>query len=181
MDMEIDTGYKARQRKQKKKCKTNTKQTVLEPELEAEAESGSEMKSKPCRIRPEIGIGIGNEDGIVNRTNANGNTTGPEEAFRRRTIRGPTPQRVAWTVTGPSLAGRLHSLGFCWWVSSRESHTTLRQGHLRVTISTVPDPSRSSRVDMHTSPVAAVRAVVATGAWVLSKHDICLIRGGAGA
>ena len=27
--------------------------------------------------------------------------------------RGPTPQRIGWTVTGPSLAGRLHSLGFC--------------------------------------------------------------------
>ena len=26
---------------------------------------------------------------------------------------GPTPQRVGWTVTGPSLAGRLHGLGFC--------------------------------------------------------------------
>ena len=25
----------------------------------------------------------------------------------------PTPQRVGWTVPGPSLAGRLHSLGFC--------------------------------------------------------------------
>ena len=30
------------------------------------------------------------------------------------TTRGPTPQRVGWTVTGPSLAGRLHSLGFCF-------------------------------------------------------------------
>ena len=30
-----------------------------------------------------------------------------------RQNRGPTPQRVGWTVTGPSLAGRLHSLGFC--------------------------------------------------------------------
>ena len=30
-------------------------------------------------------------------------------------VRGPTPQRVGWTVLapGPSLAGRLHSLGFC--------------------------------------------------------------------
>ena len=27
--------------------------------------------------------------------------------------RGPTPQRVGWTVTGPSLVGRLHGLGFC--------------------------------------------------------------------
>ena len=25
---------------------------------------------------------------------------------------GPTPQRAGWTATGPSLAGRLHSLGF---------------------------------------------------------------------
>ena len=28
-------------------------------------------------------------------------------------VRGPMPQRVGWTVTGPSLTGRLHSLGFC--------------------------------------------------------------------
>ena len=28
-------------------------------------------------------------------------------------VRGPTPQRVGWTVNGPSLAGRLHGLGFC--------------------------------------------------------------------
>ena len=33
-------------------------------------------------------------------------------------------------------------------------------------ISTVPDPSGSGRVDMLTSPVAAARAAVATGAWV---------------
>ena len=33
------------------------------------------------------------------------------------------------------------------------------------------DPSGSGRVDMLTSPVAAARAVVATGAWVKSKHD----------
>ena len=33
--------------------------------------------------------------------------------------RGPTPQRVEWTVTGPSLAGRLHGLGLREWVSSR--------------------------------------------------------------
>ena len=39
-------------------------------------------------------------------------------------------------------------------------------------ISTVPDPSGSGRVDMLTSPVAAARAVVATGAWVKSKHDM---------
>ena len=42
--------------------------------------------------------------------------------------RGPTPQRVRWTVTGPSLAGRLHSLGFRFWVSSRKSHTTRDEG-----------------------------------------------------
>ena len=32
-----------------------------------------------------------------------------------------------------------------------------------------------------TDPVAAARAVVATGAWVKSKHDMYLIRGSAGA
>ena len=40
---------------------------------------------------------------------------------------------------------------------------------------TVPDPSGSGRVDMLTSPVAAARAAVATGAWVESKHDMYLI------
>ena len=53
--------------------------------------------------------------------------------------------------------------------------------HLRVAISTVPDASGSGRVDMLTSPVAAARAAVATGAWVKSKHDTCLIRGSVGA
>ena len=33
------------------------------------------------------------------------------------------------------------------------------------------------RVDMLTDPVAAARAVVATGAWVKSKLDMYLIRG----
>ena len=89
-------------------------------------------------------------------------------------------QRVGWTVTGPSLAGRLHSLGFWLWVSSRKSHTTRRRGHLRVVISTVSDPSGSGRVDMLTGPVAAARAFVATGAWVESKH-MYLIRGSVGA
>ena len=93
--------------------------------------------------------------------------------------RGPTPQRVGWTVTGPSLAGRLHSLVFCYWVSSRKSHTTRRRGHLRVAISTVPDPLGAGRVDMLTSPVAAARAAAATGAWV-TKH-VYLIRGSVGA
>ena len=37
-------------------------------------------------------------------------------------------------------------------------------------ISTVSDPSGSGRVDMLTSPVAAARAVVATGAWAKSEH-----------
>ena len=37
------------------------------------------------------------------------------------------------------------------------------------------------RVDMLTNPVAAARAVVATGAWVKSKHDMYLIRGSVGA
>ena len=44
-------------------------------------------------------------------------------------------------------------------------------------ISTVPDPSGSGRVDMLTSPVAAARADVATGAWVKSKHEMHLIPG----
>ena len=44
-------------------------------------------------------------------------------------------------------------------------------------ISTVPDPSGSGRVDILTSPVAAARAAIATGAWVKSKHDMYLIRG----
>ena len=48
-------------------------------------------------------------------------------------------------------------------------------------ISTVSDPSGSARVDMLTSPVAAARAAVATGAWVISKHDMYLIRGSVGA
>ena len=34
---------------------------------------------------------------------------------------------------------------------------------------------------MLTGPVAAARAVVATGAWVKSKHDMYLIRGSVGA
>ena len=103
------------------------------------------------------------------------------DAYQRYKLRGPTPQRVGWTVTGPSLAGRLHSLGICWWVSSRKSHTARRRGHLRVAISTVPDPLGSGRVDMLTSPVAGARAAVATGAWVKSKHDMYLIRGSVGA
>ena len=38
-------------------------------------------------------------------------------------------------------------------------------------------PSGSGRVDMLTSPVAAARADVATGAWIKSKQDMYLIRG----
>ena len=63
----------------------------------------------------------------------------------------------------------------------RKFHTTRRRGHLRVAISTVSDPSGSGRVDMLTGPVAAARAVVATGAWVKSKHDMYLTRGSVGA
>ena len=62
-----------------------------------------------------------------------------------------------------------------------KSHTTRRRGHLRVDIFTVSDPSGSGRVDMLTGPVAAARAVVATGGWVKSKHDMYLIRGSVGA
>ena len=46
--------------------------------------------------------------------------------------------------------------------------------------SLVSDPSGSARVDMLTGPVAAARAVVATGAWVKSKHDMYLIRASVG-
>ena len=47
----------------------------------------------------------------------------------------------------------------------------------------MPDPSGSGRVDMLTSPVAAARAAVATGAWVKSKQDMyaSMIRGSVGA
>ena len=85
---------------------------------------------------------------------------------------------VGWTVTGLSLAGRLHSLSFCQWVSSRKSHTTRsgRRGHVQVAISTAPDLSGSGRVDMLTLPVAAARAAVATGA-----THMYLIRGSVGA
>ena len=48
-------------------------------------------------------------------------------------------------------------------------------------ISTVFDPSGSGRVDMLTETVAAARAVVASGAWAKSKHDMYLIRGSVGA
>ena len=44
----------------------------------------------------------------------------------------------------------------------------------------VSDPSGSGQVDMLTGPVAAARAVVATGAWAKSKH-VYLIRGSVGA
>ena len=60
-----------------------------------------------------------------------------------------------------------------------ETRASRRRGHLRVAISTVPDPSGSGRVDMLTSPVAARRAAVATGAWVKSKH-MYLIHGKCG-
>ena len=43
------------------------------------------------------------------------------------------------------------------------------------------DPSGSGRVDMLTGPVAAARAVVATGAWANAEHDVYLIRGSVGA
>ena len=36
-------------------------------------------------------------------------------------------------------------------------------------------PGIPFRVDMLTSPVPAARAAVATGAWIESKHDMCLI------
>ena len=54
------------------------------------------------------------------------------------------------------------------------------RGRLRVSISTVPDPSGSGQVDMLTSPVGAARAAVATGAWVKSKRGMYLIRGSVG-
>ena len=58
---------------------------------------------------------------------------------------------------------------------------TRTSDNLRVAISTVSDPSGSGLVDMLTSPVAAARAAVATGAWVKSKHDMYLISGSVGA
>ena len=87
------------------------------------------------------------------------------------------PTRVGWIVAGPSLAGRLHGLGFLFvgeldQVPHYPETTTSPVG-----ISTVPDPSASGRVDMLTSPVAAARAAVATEAWVISKHDMYLIGG----
>ena len=60
------------------------------------------------------------------------------------------------------------------------NYLTRRRGHLWVAISTVADPSGSGRVDMLTGPVALARAVVATGAWVISKH-MYLMRGSVGA
>ena len=41
----------------------------------------------------------------------------------------------------------------------------------------------TKQIELHmlTSPVAAARAAVATGAWVKSKHDMYLIRGSVGA
>ena len=39
----------------------------------------------------------------------------------------------------------------------------------------------SGRADMLTGPVAAARAVIATGAWVKSKHEMYLTRGSVGA
>ena len=95
-------------------------------------------------------------------------------------VRGPTPQRVGWTVTGPSLAGRFHGLGFLLVGELAQVPHYRRRRHLRVAIDTVPDPSVSGRVDKLTSPVAAARAAVATGAWVKSKH-MYLIRGSVGA
>ena len=99
-------------------------------------------------------------------------------------FRGPTPQRVGrvdrnWTKSG----GKAPKPGFLLaLVSSCKFHTTRRRGHLRVAISTVPDPLGSDRVDMLPSPVAATRAAVATGAWVKSKHDMYLVlRGSVGA
>ena len=54
-----------------------------------------------------------------------------------------------------------------------ESHEV---GELYPTTSSGP-----GRVDMLTSPVAAMRAAVATGAWVKSEHDMYLIRRSVGA
>ena len=69
----------------------------------------------------------------------------------------------------------------CYIPDQRQWYINMRRGHLRVAISTVSDPSGSGRVDMLTGPVAAARAVVATGAWVTSKHEMYLIRGSVGA
>ena len=62
-----------------------------------------------------------------------------------------------------------------FWGGSRP---LLALNHLELKwVAIVSDPSGSGRVDILTGPVAAARAVVATGAWVKSKHDMYLIRG----
>ena len=43
-----------------------------------------------------------------------------------------------------------------------------------------PSNFKAMGLDMLTGPVAAARAVVATGAWGKSKHDMYLIRGSVG-
>ena len=87
------------------------------------------------------------------------------------------PTRVGWIVAGPSLAGRLHGLGFLFVGELDQVPHYPETRTSPVGISTVPDPSASGRVDMLTSPVAAARAAVATEAWVISKHDMYLIGG----
>ena len=67
-------------------------------------------------------------------------------------------------------------------IASRRCRTTPYANSFAVgSVDTVPDPSGSGRVDMLTSPVAAARAAVATGAWVKSKYDMYLISGSVGA
>ena len=72
-----------------------------------------------------------------------------------------------------TLQARLKSL------QPQRTIPTTSYGEKQTAISTVPDPSGSGRVDMLTSPVAAARAAVATGACVKSKH-MYLIRGSVG-
>ena len=81
-----------------------------------------------------------------------------------------------WCTNGSYVLGQSGTA-----VAKQSCKMIAQRRHLWVAISTVPDPSGSGRVDMLTSPVAAARAVVATGAWVKSKHDKCLIRASVGA
>ena len=90
-------------------------------------------------------------------------------------FRGPTPQWVGWTVTGPSLAGRLHSLGFCWWVSSRKSHTIRRRSHLRGVISTAPNLSGSGRGLLAHAPGSSSVSCCCNRSVRLNRHPTCTL------
>ena len=80
-----------------------------------------------------------------------------------------------------SAGGLLLGIPWSVVVSIQQVQMFWDLGQLRVAISTVSDPSRSGRVDMLTGPMAAARAIFATGTWVKSKHDMYMIRGSVGA